>query len=598
MVKGGLLGAAMLLGVAACTDDHYDVKPGMATGGNTIWQNIKNNADLDSVAMILERTKVMSSETDSKGQQTFAEFLNSPQAVTAWLPVNGNVNAQYYLDQLDQAEALRATDPMAALRLEYEVSKRFSRNHVARFNYDTTTGEQQVRMLNGKLCVYDAAAKKFNDVNIVGTSMASSNGSLHLLDQASPFANNVYDYLASAPEASKLFSVIDSFNVYTFSEWSSTQGTMNGNGQMEYVDSVYTRSNELLNSSYVGAYNIANEDSMYITVVPTDQAYDAARSSVESLFKYAASYNYEWKKSSVGGGVFANKDRNALKFNVDSLQQLNVSRTVLGSMFMSASQISSPLDKTDKTIPGRAVVADSLKTTSGMYVYNPNPGQPNPIFNGVEPIKASNGYIYPVDTYNYDPAYSFIQRIEIKPQSWNLAQVLNSVVANSEEVVNLTAENRNPDIKGEVENDEYYCFQVNGKQPLTVDVMLKGVYSGKYKISAIFVPNCMDKNKILVDDEKKETFEDNFKMRVSILDDKSKTIGKPVTIGKDTDRTIPQDSVTKFVLWEEFEFPYCYANLPDGFETFPVLRFYMPSNWQSEYRALSIASILLEPIRE
>ncbi len=599
MVKGGLLGAAMLLGVAACTDDHYDVKPGMASGANTIWQNIEDNADLDSVAMILSRAKVMSSETDRKAELTFKDFLNSPQAVTAWLPVNGQVNAQYYLDQLDKADELRETDPMAAMRLDYEVSKRFARNHVARFNYETTTGAQQVRLLNGKICTYNAAAGLFNGVKVLSDSRVSSNGTLHLLESASPFANNIYDYMAAAPEATELFAVVDSFNVYTFSEYSSTPGTMNENGQMEYVDSVYSRSNELLNSSYVGAYYIANEDSMYLTVLPTNNAYASACDSVKGLFKYASSYNYEWKKSSVGGGVYANKDANALKFNADSLQQLNIARTILGSMFISASQLSSPLDKEDETIPGRAVVADSLKTTSGMYIYNPKPGQPNPVFSGVKPVKASNGYIYPVDTYNYNPAYSFIKRIEIKPESWNLAQVTGTIYPNQGERVNLTKDIRNPEIEGGVENDEYYYFGVSGNSHLTIDVMLKGVYSGKYKISVVMVPNRMDVNRVIVDEKTGEEVEDKIQMQVSVRDDKDKVIGKAVTIGrKATDQQISQDSVSRVVLWEEFEFPYSYANLPDGYETFPVLRFYMPSNWQSKYKALSIAAIVLEPIRK
>ena len=52
-VKAGLLGAAVLLGFTACTDDHFDIQPSTVSGSNTIWQNVEANADLDSVAMIL-----------------------------------------------------------------------------------------------------------------------------------------------------------------------------------------------------------------------------------------------------------------------------------------------------------------------------------------------------------------------------------------------------------------------------------------------------------------------------------------------------------------------------------------------------------------
>lgn len=85
-VKAGLLGAAVLLGFTACTDDHFDIQPSTVSGSNTIWQNVEANADLDSVAMILRRCKVMKSQTDKSAKQTYAELLATSQQLTAWLP--------------------------------------------------------------------------------------------------------------------------------------------------------------------------------------------------------------------------------------------------------------------------------------------------------------------------------------------------------------------------------------------------------------------------------------------------------------------------------------------------------------------------------
>ena len=56
---GGVLGAAMLLGFASCSDDHYDIKTGgAASANNTIWQNIQATPQLDSLGMILNRVRV------------------------------------------------------------------------------------------------------------------------------------------------------------------------------------------------------------------------------------------------------------------------------------------------------------------------------------------------------------------------------------------------------------------------------------------------------------------------------------------------------------------------------------------------------------
>ena len=40
---------------------------------------------------------------------------------------------------------------------EYNLGVQFAQNHIARFNYEGATGEQQVRLLNGKLCTYNPA---------------------------------------------------------------------------------------------------------------------------------------------------------------------------------------------------------------------------------------------------------------------------------------------------------------------------------------------------------------------------------------------------------------------------------------------------------
>ena len=145
---GSLAAAAISACFTACSDDHFDVKPGLPSASNTIWQNIEQNPDeLDSLAMILRRVKVYRKETDSKSGQTYADLLNQPQTFTFFAPVNGTYHAKAILDQLDKAEQLKAeAESMAdadakkkalaeAFQLEYTVGKQFVQNHLARFNY-------------------------------------------------------------------------------------------------------------------------------------------------------------------------------------------------------------------------------------------------------------------------------------------------------------------------------------------------------------------------------------------------------------------------------------------------------------------------------
>lgn len=593
-VKAGLLGAAVLLGFTACTDDHFDIQPSTVSGSNTIWQNVEANADLDSVAMILRRCKVMKSQTDKSAKQTYAELLATSQQLTAWLPKNGTFNAKQYLDELDSAAVLRAKDEMAGTRAEYDVANRFARNHIARFNYESNMGEQRIALMNSKIVNYNAGEGTFNGVKLDATNanILSSNGMLHVLDGESQFAYNIFERLQVDSRFAKIYGDIDKYNVYTFSSSSSTQGSMNHNGSMEYVDSVWTRTNSLISDARLN--DLTDEDSLFVSVIPTDAAYEAARQKLQGLFKYAKSYNYAWDESKRD---WTNKGTNALKFNTDSLTNYNVTDRILSASSFSVGYNSEgPVTTSNpQAFLNHVLTADSLNTNVGLVIYNKDKGNVNPIFDGQtadDAIKASNGYIFAVDNYNYDPSYSFIQKININGR--NTAQVTGST---SEQAQYVTLDNENQNAEVNVDalgvDNFYYYFPVSGNSQLNIDFKLNRVISTKYKISIVLLPNRVNINNIRTEEdgiviEEKPVFD------VQIRDDKGAVIGKAVK-----NVSVDQDKVEKKVLWEAFEFPYAYFGLPSGYESFPVLRVSMSYAQQrkGKCKALSIAKVILEPVR-
>lgn len=593
-VKAGLLGAAVLLGFTACTDDHFDIQPSTVSGSNTIWQNVEANADLDSVAMILRRCKVMKSQTDKSAKQTYAELLATSQQLTAWLPKNGTFNAKQYLDELDSAAVLRAKDEMAGTRAEYDVANRFARNHIARFNYESNMGEQRIALMNSKIVNYNAGEGTFNGVKLdaANANILSSNGMLHVLDGESQFAYNIFERLQVDSRFAKIYGDIDKYNVYTFSASSSTQGSMNHNGSMEYVDSVWSRTNSLISDARLN--DLTDEDSLFVSVIPTDAAYEAARQKLQGLFKYAKSYNYAWDESKRD---WTNKGTNALKFNTDSLTTYNVTDRILSASSFSVGYNSEgPVTTSNpQAFLNHVLTADSLNTNVGLVIYNKDKGNVNPIFDGQtadDAIKASNGYIFAVDNYNYDPSYSFIQKININGR--NTAQVTGST---SEQAQYVTLDNENQNAEVNVDalgvDNFYYYFPVSGNSQLNIDFKLNRVISTKYKISIVLLPNRVNINNIRAEEdgtiiEEKPVFD------VQIRDDKGSVIGKPVK-----NVSVDQDKVEKKVLWEAFEFPYAYYGLPSGYESFPVLRISMSYAQQrkGKCKALSIAKVILEPVR-
>lgn len=593
-VKAGLLGAAVLLGFTACTDDHFDIQPSTVSGSNTIWQNVEANADLDSVAMILRRCKVMKSQTDKSAKQTYAELLATSQQLTAWLPKNGTFNAKQYLDELDSAAVLRAKDEMAGTRAEYDVANRFARNHIARFNYESNMGEQRIALMNSKIVNYNAGEGTFNGVKLdaANANILSSNGMLHVLDGESQFAYNIFERLQVDSRFAKIYGDIDKYNVYTFSASSSTQGSMNHNGSMEYVDSVWSRTNSLMTDARL-TY-LTDEDSLYVSVIPTDAAYEAARQKLHGLFKYAKNYNYAWDASKRD---WTNKGTNALKFNTDSLTTYNVTSGILSASTFSVGYNSEgPVTTSNpQAFLNHVLTADSLNSNAGLVIYNKDKGNVNPIFDGQtadDAIKASNGYIFAVDNYNYDPSYSFIQKMNINGH--NTSQVTGST-SEQAQYVTLDKENQNAEVNVDAlgADNFYYYFPVSGNSQLNIDFKLNRVLSTKYKISIVLLPNRVNINNIRAEEdgtiiEEKPVFD------VQIRDDKGSVIGKAVK-----NVSVDQNKVEKKVLWEAFEFPYAYYGLPSGYESFPVLRISMSYAQQrkGKCKALSIAKVILEPVR-
>lgn len=593
-VKAGLLGAAVLLGFTACTDDHFDIQPSTVSGSNTIWQNVEANADLDSVAMILRRCKVMKSQTDKSAKQTYAELLATSQQLTAWLPKNGTFNAKQYLDELDSAAVLRAKDEMAGTRAEYDVANRFARNHIARFNYESNMGDQRIALMNSKIVNYNAGEGTFNGVKLdaANANILSSNGMLHVLDGESQFAYNIFERLQVDSRFAKIYGDIDKYNVYTFSASSSTQGSMNHNGSMEYVDSVWTRTNSLMSDAWLT--KLTDEDSLFVSVIPTDAAYEAARQKIHGLFKYAKNYNYAWDASKRD---WTNKGTNALKFNTDSLTTYNVtSRILSASSFSVGYNSEGPVTTSNpQAFLNHVLTADSLNSNARLVIYNKDKGNVNPIFDGQtadDAIKASNGYIFAVDNYNYDPSYSFIQKMNINGR--NTSQVTGST-SEQAQYVTLDNENQNAEVNVDVlgADNFYYYFPVSGNSQLNIDFKLNNVLSTKYKISIVLLPNRVNINNIRTEEdgtiiEEKPVFD------VQIRDDKGSVIGKAVK-----NVSVDQDKVEKKVLWEAFEFPYAYFGLPSGYESFPVLRVSMSYAQQrkGKCKALSIAKVILEPVR-
>ena len=625
------MGLAALALTAACSDDHFEVKSD-AAGNQTLWQNIDSNAQLSEFASILKRSKVMKEENDRNAQLTVAQLLDQPQSFTMWAPLNGTFNAKYWEELLDRAEALRKTGTAESIQkardLEYQVWNQFSSNHIARFNHEGVTGVQEFKLLNGKNTKTGNGV--FNSVAEEGAAINASNGSLHLLKGASPFLYNIYDYLSHNAQFSAINAYIKdpSIDVRKFNEQASVPGAMNEYGKMVYIDSVYQHTNSLLDASRA---QVRNEDSTYVALIPRDAAWKEALEKVSKIYNYGTRYRYDWdganftKEYRLDASTFADKSLTL----ADSLRERNVRLNIVSNLFFAPYRIKGYESMDSAALIHHFQYADSLISTAGTTFYNTaatgsttQNTNLNPTLAGLTPYRASNGYVFELENYNFDPSYIWVEKLEFSPavSSFYTLTTGNTTYGKCT-TVKFTEFNYNPQsaefdskcdtvstadckpvmigVAGSVANNSYQRYEMKStRQNMTVDLRLENVLSAAYQIELVMVPTKINKND--GGEDEKVVF------NAEIIDDNKNNV--PFTVGgAETPRiTIDQkqgqfdpNKVNHILLGDYITFPKCYAGLPADRKSFPMLRLTVPriGGRNENCQALNIVKVILKPYR-
>ena len=625
------MGLAALALTAACSDDHFEVKSD-AAGNQTLWQNIDSNAQLSEFASILKRSKVMKEENDRNAQLTVAQLLDQPQSFTMWAPLNGTFNAKYWEELLDRAEALRKTGTAESIQkardLEYLVWNQFSSNHIARFNHEGVTGVQEFKLLNGKNT--KSGNGVFNSVAEEGTAINASNGSLHLLKGASPFLYNIYDYLSHNAQFSAINAYIKdpSIDIRKFNEAFSVPGAMNEYGKMVYIDSVYQHTNSLLDASRA---LVRNEDSTYVALIPRDAAWKEALEKVSKIYNYGTRYRYDWdganftKDYRLNGATYGDKTLTL----ADSLRERNVRLNIVSNLFFAPYRIKGYENMDSAALIHHFQYADSLISTAGTTFYNTaatgsttQNTNLNPTLAGLTPYRASNGYVFELENYNFDPSYIWVEKIEFRPAASSIYTLTtgNTTYSNGT-TVNLTEFNYNREravldangdtvrtadgkplmtgVSGSVAENAYQRYEMKStKQDMMIDLRLENVLSAAYQLELVLVPTKINKND--GGEDEKVVFEaeiiDDYKKNVLFTVDGAEK--KKITIDQRKGEFDP-NKVNHIILGDYIKFPKCYAGLPADRKSFPMLRLTVPSfgRRNENCQALNIVKVILKPYR-
>ena len=629
MLKTFFCGAILLFAVA-CTDDHFDINDGGGvTASRTIWQNIQAEPQLSDLAAILQRVPVYKSVSDKRSQVLYSTLLDQPQSFTVWAPVNGTFDAQYYQDRLDEAETI-ADDSLRAVA-KFRVGYQFLMNHMARFNYESNSGDQEVFLMNSKRANYNSSASLFNNIPLLAgyESVPSSNGTLHLLNGSSPFYKNMRENIEE--DYPSITEVLyskggDDTYIYQYNSLNteaSIPGAMNAEGQMVYVDTIWHRSNNLINEVYAP---IQNEDSTYVGIVPaTEEAYQTVLGKLLKLFKYGSTYWTAWDDES---GQYS-KTTNGLQLSqemIDSLAYDRAYKRLFQAMYITPSDCGFD---TETAIDSAQLInyilnADTLLTTTDLVYRNPTPGSVNPIFEGKEPRRLSNGYVFELERADFDPSLIWTPRINFSPYGGqNVLKVVNGVDVKGD-AVTLTGTNRNPEIGGYIQDDHYQRFQATGNGTLQVFIQLPNVLATSYRVKLVMAPNYTrlsdakfksepvldpETGEPMIDEETGEPITQEIMEEVISMFDATLfydthrmnlTVDAANTIAKATAVNVDQTEAQEFVLFDRVTFNKCYYALPSDDDSAPYLLFEISPRYQKilgkNNNALNIVRIILEPL--
>lgn len=425
--------ACATLLATACNDawdEHYAVDPTL-NSDKTLWEMIEDDPELQGFEQILK-------------DNGYDELLKSGRYYTVWAPVG-----ETFTDCPDD-----------------NIVGKFIENHIANYRHvatGTLTENNGVHMLNGKRLIFKGSkgGYTFNKVNLVEGkyNMPAKNGMLHKIGgngEYSTYSSNIWEYLGENPKLSLFNEYMKSHTDSTINQSLSVQGGVNEFGEVEYVDIVYSVSNPWWNR--IGQLN--NEDSTYILIAPTDEAWKDMYKKAESYFKY---------------------DNRAANEDPDSLQKLMTEEYMCRHLAFSKT-----VQKNDDELISNYNIWASGKhvTFSGK--------EKDDLFAGEEKVvELSNGTVHVVNQLNYSPLTCWLDTITIEGENTYYCWEINNKDKLTDDNIdyNVVTVSQDSSYYENISEHRYMIAQERGtKTNVQITYTIPSVYAAKYRVKVVVVP--------------------------------------------------------------------------------------------------------------
>lgn len=429
-----LLVFSVFLMLYACSDDtwnqHYDTNLSQ-TSNKTLWDQLLEQDSLSDFREVLDSVKVMNGYKETS--VTYADLLRE-QFYTVFAPINNSFNKDTLL-------AMCSTTAGNLI-----VEEHFIMSHLSRTPYSLSPYTNiRALMLNGKYLPFRDSTLADIPLIPAQSNIVAKNGLIHFVNGQIPFMRNIYENIIDLPEFSGMGDFLKKHQKDSLDEAASLVAGVNDMGVLVYVDSVMIRKNQLLTS--FGQIN--SEDSTFHMVAPSKAGWAAGYTKVSKYFNYG----------NINGA--------------DSLRTYWTNFSLMKDLFFNWTMQLSPTD---------SIISTQYQywlSEQKLHVFF-NPFSSNGILAGAQPMKASNGIIYKVNTWPYNLESVFFTPIIAEAESdKNIRYV-------SKDSFNVFQRQYFAD---SVSNNGY--LDIYPKSPAVqtdVTFSIPNTLSGKYDVCAVILP--------------------------------------------------------------------------------------------------------------
>lgn len=487
--------------LVACSDwdDHFNNTGGGDTGSNiTLWQMIQENPNLSDFAEVLEETKVF--RQHKKTSVSYAKLLDGGQSFTVVAPVNGSFDKDSLLAMVQTAQG------------DSVVEKSFIFNHLSRSLSSVTPEDKRVLLLNGKYADFEGG--KIENVTMLTPNQRAKNGMLHIAETPVPYERNLYEMLCDKVELAPIGAILRSYEEdYFDADRSVSSGIVEG--VPVYVDSVIVERNKMLNS--LGYLN--REDSLYLVAAPTKDEWNRVWNETAKYFNYDEKVN--------------KRDSMQQHWTMCALMEDAIFNVTLNPWYTTAKEAGALTSLDSLTsVPYYRPASNYQKPVYHVFY---NPFADGGILANAREIPCSNGTVYEMDEWTYDPLKTFFTELWTEAEYSSYITEYKSCYYNTHRLVRDSI-------------SEYGYLQILHEKATSnweMTFRIYGTLSANYDICAIVLPRTIE--------FPDQTFKPcKFKAYINYVDE----MGNPQSFNcNNTEFETDPARIDTVVLAENFHFP-------------------------------------------